>query len=123
MTLIWLPLIPLMVKWVKFVIRGDDKNETAVGKPLYLDEKIISQPVPALYLVSEEVRSSTQKIGNILQAMRAGLTDPVVFSQVPQGDNAADRDTKGRKHKKKRKKSGAGTKSAGKNSAVRRETN
>lgn len=110
MTLIWLPLIPLMVKWVKFVIRGDDKNETAVGKPLYLDEKIISQPVPALYLVSEEVRSSTEKIGNILLAMRAGLTDPAVFAQVPQADSAADKDAKGRKHKKKKKKLSADTK-------------
>lgn len=73
MTLIWLPLIPLMVKWVKFVIPGDDKNEKSVGEPLFLDENIIAQPVAALYLVSEEVRSSTEKIGNILQELRKNL--------------------------------------------------
>lgn len=74
MTLIWLPLVPLMVKWVKFVIRGEDANEKVIGQPLFLDEKIIGQPVAALYLVSEEVRSSTQKVSAILQALRRYLS-------------------------------------------------
>lgn len=73
MTLVWLPLIPFMVKWVKFVIRGEDRNEQKIGEPQFLDENIIAQPVPALYLVSEEVRSSTEKIRHILKALRTDL--------------------------------------------------
>lgn len=43
MTLIWLPLIPAMVKWVKFVIRGDDQAHKTTGapSPALLDDKII----------------------------------------------------------------------------------
>lgn len=66
MTLIWLPLIPIMVKWVCFVIRGKDRSDHVLGKPRFLDEKIIGQPVPSLYLVSEEVRRSTEKVSGIL---------------------------------------------------------
>lgn len=55
-TLIWLPLIPLMVKIVKFLVRGEDKNIFAESKPKFLDEKLIGQPVAAMYLVSEEIK-------------------------------------------------------------------
>lgn len=70
MTLIWLPLIPLMVRWVRFVIRGEDTVGVQPGRPQYLDENIISQPVPALYLVSEEVRSCTAKVRRILKSLK-----------------------------------------------------
>lgn len=73
MTLIWLPLIPIMVKWVNFVIRGTDKSERGLGRPHFLDEKIIGQPVPALYLASEEVRSSTTKVAAILRNLQASI--------------------------------------------------
>lgn len=69
MTLIWLPLIPLMVKWVCFVIRGKDRNEVEAGQPRYLDDKVIAQPVAALYLVSEELRSSMVRISGMLQSL------------------------------------------------------
>lgn len=55
-TLIWLPLIPLMIKIVTFIIKGDDKNVFVDSKPRFLDEKLISQPIAAMYLVSEEIR-------------------------------------------------------------------
>lgn len=73
MTLIWLPLIPIMVKWVNFVIRGKDPSERGLGRPRFLDEKIIGQPVPALYLVSEEIRSSTGKVAAILRNLQASI--------------------------------------------------
>ena len=55
-TLIWLPLIPLMVKIVMFIVRGEDKNIFVESKPRFLDEKLIGQPVAAMFLVSEEIR-------------------------------------------------------------------
>lgn len=55
-TLIWLPLIPLMIKIVSFIVKGDDKNVFVDSKPRFLDEKLISQPIAAMYLVSEEIR-------------------------------------------------------------------
>ncbi|MCI7805257.1 MAG: Na/Pi cotransporter family protein [Oscillospiraceae bacterium] len=55
-TLIWLPLIPIMVKIVMFIVRGEDKNIPADSKPRFLDDKLIGQPVAAMYLVSEEIR-------------------------------------------------------------------
>lgn len=55
-TLIWLPLIPLMVKIVEFIVKGEDKNIFADSKPRFLDEKLISQPVAAMFLVSEEIK-------------------------------------------------------------------
>lgn len=56
MTLIWLPLIAVLVKIVMKII--PDKREDYVllpGVARYLDEKIINQPAAALHLVSKEV--------------------------------------------------------------------
>lgn len=36
-TLVWLPLIPLMVKIVTTIIRGNDKTEKAAFEPKYLE--------------------------------------------------------------------------------------
>lgn len=55
-TVIWLPFIPIMVKIVMFIVRGEDKNIPADSKPRFLDDKLIGQPVAAMYLVSEEIR-------------------------------------------------------------------
>mgnify|MGYP000110970256 CR=1 FL=1 len=38
-----LPLIPLMVKIVTTIIRGEDKNTGVVYEPKYLDNKVIDQ--------------------------------------------------------------------------------
>lgn len=51
MTMIWLPLIPLMVKWVHLVIKGDDDKSIHV----FRDDKIFSQPSAALVMVSQEI--------------------------------------------------------------------
>ena len=32
-TLIWLPLIPLMVRWVSWLIKGDRKPAESLGEP------------------------------------------------------------------------------------------
>ena len=48
-TLVWLPLIP--------IIPGKDKKIKAAYEPKYLDNKMIDQPVAAMYLVSQELEN------------------------------------------------------------------
>ena len=55
MTLIWIPLIPVMVKIVmKLVPEKTSVTEIAMGQPMYLDTKHISQPEAAMQLVAKE---------------------------------------------------------------------
>ncbi|MGN0608086.1 MAG: Na/Pi cotransporter family protein [Oscillospiraceae bacterium] len=70
-TLIWLPLIPLMVKIVTFIVKGEDKNIFADSKPRFLDEKLIAQPVAAMFLVSEEIRRLSGFVSDLLYKTRA----------------------------------------------------
>ncbi|MGN0631348.1 MAG: Na/Pi cotransporter family protein [Ruminococcus sp.] len=69
-TLIWLPLIPLMVKIVMFIVRGKDKNAFADSTPRFLDEKLIGQPVAAMFLVSEEIRRLSEFTASLLNKTR-----------------------------------------------------
>ncbi|MCC6095678.1 MAG: Na/Pi symporter, partial [Eubacterium sp.] len=68
MTLIWTPLLWLMVKIVMKVI--PDKKEIAVplGQPKYLDNKLIGQPVAALHLVAQEVLHSAHIVQKMLRS-------------------------------------------------------
>lgn len=55
MTLIWIPLIPLMVKIVmKLVPDGKEMGAKALENPNYLDNKLIAQPAAALQLVAKK---------------------------------------------------------------------
>lgn len=68
MTIIWLPLIAVLVKIVMIII--PDKREEYIllpGAARYLDEKIINQPVAALHLVSKEVL----RCGHMVEEMLA----------------------------------------------------
>ncbi|MGN0598733.1 MAG: Na/Pi cotransporter family protein [Oscillospiraceae bacterium] len=70
-TLIWLPLIPLMVKIVTLIVKGEDKNIFSDSKPRFLDEKLIGQPVAAMFLVSEEIRRFSEFGASLLYKTRA----------------------------------------------------
>lgn len=54
-TLAWLPFISVMVKIVKAIIRGEDKNLKAAYEPQYLDNNLLDKPAAAMYLVSLEL--------------------------------------------------------------------
>lgn len=54
-TLVWLPFIPIMVKIVKAIIRGEDKNLKPAYETKFLDNKILDKPVAAMYLISQEM--------------------------------------------------------------------
>lgn len=73
-TLIWLPLIPLMVKLVTFVVRGEDRLSPTKAQPQYLDEKMLGQPLPAMYLVSREIDRCAEYASTMLSCARAELS-------------------------------------------------
>lgn len=72
-TLVWLPLIPLMVKIVTTIIRGEDKKEKAICEPKYLDNKMIDQPVAAMYLVSQELENLAGFAGTMLAELKTSI--------------------------------------------------
>ena len=74
-TLVWLPLIPLMVKIVTTIVRGDDTKKVHSYEPQYLDDNMIGQPIPAMYMVSNEINriaTSTEKMLKILKEIVSG---------------------------------------------------
>ena len=72
-TVIWLPLIPVMVKIVTTIIRGKDKTVVMDQAPQYLDDKMIGKPLPAMYLVSEEMK----RLANYSEMMVSALKDSI----------------------------------------------
>ena len=77
-TLVWLPLIPLMVKIVTTIISGEDKKFKTAYEPKYLDDKMIDQPVAAMYLVSQELENlagfAVTMLAQLKEAVSAGKT-------------------------------------------------
>lgn len=71
MTLIWIPLIWLMVKIVTKII--PDGNGTEAGNPMrpkYLDNKLIGQPVAAMSLVAQEIMHCSNVVEEMLKTMK-----------------------------------------------------
>lgn len=71
MTLIWIPLIPIMVKIVMWLV-PDKKNEEQklLSMPKYLDTKLIAQPAAALLLVAREVMNCGDIVAQMLDKIR-----------------------------------------------------
>lgn len=69
-TLVWLPLIPVMVKIVTFLVRGQDRQNLQSYEPKYLENRVISQPTAAIYLVSEEITRVSGFVGKMLDNMK-----------------------------------------------------
>lgn len=68
MTIIWIPLIWLLVKIVMFLIpdkKGAEQKDPT--EPLYLDNNLLLQPVPALQLVTREVLHCSEVVGDMLK--------------------------------------------------------
>ena len=72
-TLIWLPLLPVMVKLVTTIIPGKDKLPQTDCKPKFLDEKLLDQPVAAMYLLSQEIGHCADMASDILNTAKAAL--------------------------------------------------
>ena len=72
-TLIWLPLLPVMVKLVTMIIPGKDKLPQTDCKPKFLDEKLLEQPVAAMYLLSQEIGRCADMASDMLNTAKAAL--------------------------------------------------
>lgn len=71
-TLIWLPLLPVMVKIVMFIVR--DNKEVSIEdykEKSFLDKNVISQPIAAMYLVSQEIRRAGRLVSEMIGNMKA----------------------------------------------------
>lgn len=73
-TLVWLPLIPLMVKIVTTIIPGKDKKIKAAYELKYLDNKMIDQPVAAMYLVSQELENLAGFAATMLTQLKEAIS-------------------------------------------------
>lgn len=65
-TLAWLPFIGVLVKIVKWIIRGEDKKASVHAASKYLDYKILNQPVFALKMVTQEIEDMAADVKHIL---------------------------------------------------------
>lgn len=72
-TLIWLPLLPVMVKLVTTIIPGKDKLPQTDCKPKFFDEKLLDQPVAAMYLLSQEIGHCADMASDMLNTAKAAL--------------------------------------------------
>lgn len=74
MTIIWVPLIWLMVKIVMRILPEKSKAaEFSLSTPVYLDEKLLGQPTAALQLVAKEVLH----FGDVIAANLNGVEEAV----------------------------------------------
>ena len=71
-TLIWRPLLPVMVKIVMFIVRDDKEVSIEDYKEKsFLDKNVISQPIAAMYLVSQEIRRAGRLVSEMIGNMKA----------------------------------------------------
>ena len=71
-TLIWLPLLPVMVKIFMFIVRDDKEVSIEDYKEKsFLDKNVISQPIAAMYLVSQEIRRAGRLVSEMIGNMKA----------------------------------------------------
>lgn len=73
MTLVWVPLIWLMVKFVMRIIPDGRKEQYSLSEPLYLDEKLLGQPTAALQLVAKEVLHCSEIVRDMIRQTREAL--------------------------------------------------
>ncbi len=99
MTLLWLPLIGLMVKIVTKAIpdvprpdRTIVENIDRLTRPLYLDQKLAAQPAAALQIVAQEVIRCGQIVhGTIVETVQAAKTkDADLIQGVVERADATD---------------------------------
>lgn len=73
MTIIWIPLIALMVKIVMKVIPDGKKNmELVPYEPKYLDNNLVNQPVAALQLAAKEAVRCGDLVQEMLNEVKSG---------------------------------------------------
>lgn len=69
-TLVWMPLIPLMVKIVTTIVRGDDREDKEPEAPRFLDSRVLNQPVVALHLAQQEIWAMFESVQQLLRDVK-----------------------------------------------------
>lgn len=84
MTLIWLPLIGIMVKIVMKLIPEGKKGILNPLEPVYLDEKLLNQPAAALNMAAKEVLHCSEIAGDMIKNLVEAIKteEKQVLSQV-----------------------------------------
>ena len=75
MTIIWTPLIWLMVKIVMKIIPNGSNSERDMRKPIYLDKNLIPQPAAALHLAAKEIIHCGDIVGETLRDTIYAIND------------------------------------------------
>ena len=73
MTLIWLPLIWLLVKIVTRIIPDGKTIIAASGEPLFLDDKMIGQPAAALEMAAREVLHCSDLVCELMDKVKTAV--------------------------------------------------
>lgn len=75
MTVIWIPLVWLMVKIVMKIVPDGKKDIGESTDVMYLDRNLIGQPAPALQLVSKEVIHCSELVGELIRADEQAVSE------------------------------------------------
>lgn len=84
-TLIWLPLIPLMVKIVTTLVKGSKEQSNEIENEVkYLDKNVLSQPMAAMVLVSKEINRAAEYTKGMLVNLRLAFekNDSKVLDEI-----------------------------------------
>lgn len=83
MTLIWIPLLGVMVRLVMLLIPdGTSRYQLSPSAPKYLDTKLLGQPVAALHLVAKEVVRCSELVKEMLTEVKEySEKDEVLMAQ------------------------------------------
>ncbi|MCD7811926.1 MAG: Na/Pi cotransporter family protein [Ruminococcus sp.] len=75
MTLIWIPLIWLMVKIVMKIVPDKEDTAHSINEPCYLNQKLVGQVTTALHLTAKEVVHYGETSKNLLEQLCESLTE------------------------------------------------
>ncbi len=91
-TLIWIPLLPLMVKIVTTIIPGEDEREQKQGELQFIDERLLDQPEFAMHLVMQEISRVNEMVSGILVQTRQSVLhdDSAATESVLTGEGDVD---------------------------------
>lgn len=85
MTVLWIPLIAIMVKIVMMIVPDKKANTQLLpSAPKYLDNKLVSQPVAALHLVAKEVVRCSELVKEMLVMVKNGNSkeNPIIIKDM-----------------------------------------
>ena len=100
MTLIWVCLINVMVKIVMTLIPDGKAVDMNPAKPVFLDDKIISQPAAALQLVAKEILRVSEMVKVVVaDTITIVKTEDMNELEPLQEKRSTDKETDGSDHR------------------------